>query len=192
MKIIVGLGNPGLLYKSTRHNVGFMFVDEIVKFYQGKWVVDKKKRLEEAIIKINNEKLILVKPLTYMNLSGEAVKNILNYYKLTSDDLLIIYDDLDFALGSFRIKPTGSSGGHKGIKSIIDSLGTQDIKRIRIGILSASKQEDTTVDYVLGRFSKDEKKIIDELKKLAPLWANDFLFYDFEDLMSKYNKKNGS
>lgn len=192
MKIVVGLGNPGLLYKNTRHNIGFMFVEEMAKYYEGKWKLNKEMKLEACELIVGTEKVVLIKPLTYMNLSGNAVSSIMNFYKVSVSDLLVIYDDLDFAVGSFRIKPAGSSGGHKGMKSLIEHLGTQEIKRIRIGILSALKSQDTRVDYVLGKFSKAEKNLIEDLKENAPHWLSDFTIMNFEDFMSKYNKKNGS
>jgi len=192
MKIIIGLGNPGLKYRQTRHNIGFMFVDEVASHYQKKWLISKSMRLEYCEVFIDDQKVILVKPITYMNLSGEAIRSVVSFYKASLTDLLIIYDDLDLEIGSFKIKPTGSSGGQKGMKSIIDCLGTSDIQRIRIGITSDSKPDkEKTVDYVLSKFSKSDKAKIDSLKIMALLWVEDFVRLSFDELMNKYNRKNG-
>lgn len=190
MQLIIGLGNPGLKYRHTRHNVGFMFVDEIANHYKGRWVLQKAMKLESCELEIGGVKTLLIKPLTYMNASGEAVQAIVSFYKIPLEDIIVIYDDLDLDVGSYKIKPSGSSGGHKGMKSIIDHLNTQDIKRIRIGISRVDKDE--TIDYVLGKFSKDEKVKIDALKIACLQWVYDYTHTTFDELMNKYNKKNGS
>jgi PTH1 family peptidyl-tRNA hydrolase len=132
MKLIVGLGNPGKKYENTRHNMGFMAID----FYAAKNNLEFKKKFNglysETII--NGEKTIILKPQTYMNLSGDCVIEFVNYFKIDLDEILILYDDKDFEVGTFKIKKIGSSGGHNGMKSIMSRLKVQDIKRVRLGI----------------------------------------------------------
>lgn len=185
MKLIVGLGNPGKAYKDTRHNVGFMFVDNVAKKLNLKFSLDKAKKCEIVQTNIGLEKVIFIKPQTYMNLSGDSVIAVKNFYKIDVEDILVIYDDLDLETGKIRIRANGSSGGHKGIQSIITNLGTQNIKRVRIGIDKVSS--DKTVDYVIGNFSKADREIIDiSLEKGLDI-INDFISIPFEQVMSRYN-----
>lgn len=185
MKLIVGLGNPGKQYKDTRHNVGFMFVDNIVNKLSLKFSLDKALKCEILQTNINGEKVIFMKPMTYMNLSGDSVYLVANYYKVEYEDILVIYDDLDLETGKIRIRPNGSSGGHKGIQSIINNLGTNNIKRVRIGIDKVSS--DKTIDYVIGNFSKQDREIIDISIEKAIDIVSDFISLPFEQLMSRYN-----
>ncbi len=150
MKVIVGLGNPGRKYEKTRHNIGFIVLDS----YLGKvkWKEDNNALIFEK--NCNNEKIIFVKPLTFMNNSGEAVKQILSYYKVDIDDLLVIQDDIALELGKSRIKYDSSDGGHNGIKSIIKELGTNCFLRLKIGL--AKQTEIDTISYVLGKLTKNE------------------------------------
>ncbi|HHU55744.1 MAG TPA: aminoacyl-tRNA hydrolase, partial [Acholeplasmataceae bacterium] len=134
MKLVVGLGNPGRRYNNTRHNTGFMFVDKVSDAFKVKFKLDKAKRSKICEFNIDGEKIILIKPQTYMNNSGEAVLACRNFYKIPIENILVIYDDLDLDVAQMKIKPAGSSGGHKGMQSIIDYLKTTDIKRVRIGI----------------------------------------------------------
>ena len=184
MKLIVGLGNPGKEYESTRHNMGFIFIDN---FASSKGVkIDKKKfnGLYQEIT-INGEKVILMKPLSYMNLSGEIVEKYVNFFKIDINDILIINDDLDMDFGRIRLRPSGSSGGHNGLKNIALHLHTENFKRLKIGISNNKLIE--TKDYVLGKFSKEEKETIDNLKDTVNDLLNDYLELDFDRLMSKYN-----
>jgi len=185
MKLIVGLGNPGYEYENTRHNIGFKFIDSFAKSLNIN--IDKKKfnGLYNEVV-INDEKIILLKPQTYMNLSGESVIKFINYYKISPDDILIINDDLDLSFGKIRLRSCGSSGGHKGLSNIILHLNTDKFKRLKVGI-SNNKTIDTK-DYVLGKFSKDEKMILDDLENTINQLLNDYILLDFEKLMSKYNK----
>ncbi len=184
MKLIVGLGNPGKEYESTRHNIGYIFIDNFASSFGVK--IEKKKfnGLYEELI-INNEKVILLKPLSYMNLSGEVVQKYVNFYKIDLSDILVISDDLDMDFGKIRIRRSGSSGGHNGLKNISQNLNSNEFKRLKIGI-SNNKDIDTK-DYVLGKFSKEEKKIIENLKDTINELLNDYFILDFESLMSKYN-----
>lgn len=158
MKIIVGLGNPTAQYAGTRHNVGFSVIYNISDTYNIK--VDTKKH--KALIGkgvIEGEKVILAMPMTYMNLSGESVRELVDYYKCDAEDIIIIYDDISLDVGKLRIRTKGSAGGHNGIKSIISHLGTQEFTRIKVGVgEKPSKME--LADYVLGRFSKEEQPVI--------------------------------
>lgn len=155
MKVIVGLGNPGMKYALTKHNVGFWVIDQLSE----KWMIPlstEKWKAEIGEGNVNGEKVILVKPLTYMNLSGESVRLICDFFKLSIDDLLIVYDDLDLPVGKIRLRLKGGSGGHNGMKSIIGQLGTEQFKRVKVGI-GRPKGRIPVVDHVLTPFPKDER-----------------------------------
>lgn len=187
MMIIVGLGNPGKEYAKTPHNVGFMAVDMIAEYYNIKFMLSQTHQamIGEGIIE--GEKCYLLKPLTYMNLSGNAVRSFMEYYKYSIDDLLVIFDDLDLPLGKIRIRETGSSGGHKGMKSIIENLGTDKIKRIRIGI---GKPTDTTVvDYVLHTLTKEEYNELNNTIEKTPLMIKTTIKEGIKTMMNEYNGK---
>ena len=150
MKLIVGLGNPGKEYDKTRHNVGFMVMDRLADVLNVS--IDMKKfKGEYAKLKYQGEDVILLKPMTYMNNSGESVIQVMNYFKIDVDDLLVIYDDMDMPVGKLRLRKTGSAGGHNGIKNIIAHLNSQDFKRIRVGIDRHKYMN--VADYVLSRLS---------------------------------------
>ena len=186
MKLIVGLGNIGKEYENTRHNMGFILVD---RYLQYKNITDKFKEKFNAMYvetTINNEKVIFIKPTTYMNNSGIAVRAFLDFYKLNSEDILVISDDLDLDLGKFRLRRNGSSGGHNGLKSIISHLGTDGFKRLRIGI---SNDKDDVINYVLSKFSKKELNEIDTMFDTLVNVLDDYFVMDFTSLMSKYNRK---
>ncbi len=160
MKIIVGLGNPTSQYEGTRHNVGFSVIYNISDTYGIKVDTKKHKALIGKGI-IEGEKVILAMPTTYMNLSGESVREILDYYKCDHEDLIVIYDDISLDVGKLRIRKKGSAGGHNGIKNIIAHLGTQEFDRIKVGVGEKPARMDLA-DYVLGRFSKEEQPLIRE------------------------------
>ncbi|MGI6787354.1 MAG: aminoacyl-tRNA hydrolase [Acholeplasmataceae bacterium] len=186
MKLIIGLGNPGLKYKKTRHNLGFMVVDELARQLKLKFKYNHTFKSEIIETLINNEKVIIVKPFTYMNLSGAAVSKIINYYKIDFDDMIVIVDDLALDVGKLRLREFGSDGGHNGLKNIDTHLSNAKYKRIRIGIGENKLPE--VNDYVLGTFSKAEEKII----KQAILDAVDALKYFIDnkpylDIMTLYN-----
>ena len=187
MKLIVGLGNPGKEYEKTRHNTGFMSLDSFA--HKHDVVIDKKKYNGlYAEITINGEKIILLKPQTYMNLSGECVRKYVDYFKIKIEDILVINDDLDLEVGRLRLRRSGDSAGHNGLKNIELHLGTKDFKRLKIGI-SKNKGIDTK-DYVLGKFSKEELEILDQIKNVTDQLLEDYVSLDFEKLMSKYNGTN--
>ena len=188
MKLIVGLGNPGKEYDNTRHNIGFMFID----YYINKKGIstDWKKKFNGLYVEtlLGGEKVIFLKPQSYMNLSGGVVRQFVDYYKIDVNDILVISDDLDLITGNFKLKDGGSCGGHNGLRDIEKCLGTQNYKRLKIGI---SKNSDIdTKDYVLGKFSSNDKKTYDDLFSLLKNVIDDFYVLAFGDLMSKYNRKN--
>ena len=185
MKLIVGLGNPGKQYENTRHNIGFIFIDSFANSLGIQISKEKYNGLyAEAII--NGEKIILLKPLSYMNLSGEVIIKFVNFFKINIEDILIINDDLDMDFGRIRLKSSGSSGGHNGLKNIELHLGTQNFKRLKFGI--AKNKLIDTKDYVLGNFNKEEKEIIENSKENINNILKDFIILTFENLMNKYNK----
>lgn len=188
MKLIVGLGNPGKEYDNTRHNIGFMFIDCYVskKNISDSW----KNKFNGSFLEtnINGEKVIFLKPLSYMNLSGGVVSQFVNFYKLSIDDILIVSDDLDLLTGNYKLKSKGSCGGHNGLRDIERCLGTSEYKRLKIGI---SKDKDVdTKDYVLGKFSKEDIKVYDGLFNTLVDVLDDYFVLHFSDLMSKHNSKN--
>lgn len=188
MKLIVGLGNPGKNYEKTRHNVGFMMLDMYVKEknINAKWNLKFNGLYIEA--NINNDKIIFLKPQSFMNLSGDVVKKYVDYFKIKIDDILVISDDLDLNIGNFKLRDRGSSGGHNGLKDIERVLGTNVYKRLKIGI-SNDKNIDTK-DYVLGKINKDDMKILDNLLQNLVIVFDDYFSISFIDLMNKYNRKN--
>lgn len=183
MKVIVGLGNPGNEYQNTRHNVGFMVLDNYLN--DNDW----KKKFNSLYLekKINGEKVIFVKPLTFMNLSGDSVVQFINYYDVKLDDLLVIHDDLDLPFSSYKLKKNSSAGGHNGIKSIINRLNSQDFLRLKIGV-SNDKSIDTK-DYVLGKFSKKEKEELSLLQKTFNEIIESFVINGIDKTMNIYNTK---
>lgn len=186
MKLIVGLGNPGKEYENTRHNIGFMVVDKLLNKYNSLSMKSKFGGLY-AEININNEKIIVLKPQKYINLSGEVVRDFVNFYKIDINDILIINDDLDLPVGKFKLKSSGSSGGHNGLKNIELHLGTDNYKRLKIGI-SNNKNLDTK-DYVLGKISQSDLDIINSEIDISLSIIEDFVRINFVDLMNKYNRK---
>ena len=183
MKLIVGLGNPDKKYEKTRHNCGFRAID----FYAEKNNLTFKSKFKGLYCEqlVNNEKIILLKPQTYMNLSGESVIEFVKYYNIDLSSLIVIYDDVDFEVGTFKIKRNGSAGGHNGIKNIIELLKTENIQRIRIGI---SKNQIPLDKYVLGTFTKDEDKKIEQVLPIVANIIDDFTMYNIDKLMEKYNR----
>ena len=189
-QLIVGLGNPEPKYAKTRHNIGFELVDTLAKSWQIDW--QKNRRFQglfaEGIANSGN-KICLLKPLTYMNRSGQSVRSVTDWYKLTPSSLLVIYDDMDLPLGKIRLRMSGSAGGHNGMKSIIAHLGQQDFPRLRIGIGKSTEQQET-VSHVLGKFSPTEAKIIPEVLGLAEDAINLSLKQGVEKAMSLYNGRS--
>ncbi|MHC5252662.1 aminoacyl-tRNA hydrolase [Listeria kieliensis] len=184
MKMVVGLGNPGKKYERTRHNAGFMVVDELSFRFQTPWKSTKFNGMISTPI-INGEKVMLVKPLTFMNASGECVRPLMDYYNIAVEDLIVVYDDLDLPIGKIRLRQKGSAGGHNGMRSLIAHLKSQTFDRIRVGIDRPEHGE--IIHYVLGDFSKAEQpEIIAAIKKSADA-IEDAVKLPFIDVMNRYN-----
>ncbi len=182
MKLVVGLGNPGREYKNTRHNIGFMVLDN----YLGK--VKWKNKMESNYYLDDSNQVIFIKPQTYMNLSGLAVSKIVNYYKIDVQDILVIQDDLDMEIGSYKLKNNSSSGGHNGLKSIINELNSDKFGRLKIGI---GKNNRIPVDkYVLSKFSKEELEVINSNQDKFNTIIDLFIKEEFENTKQKYNQLN--
>lgn len=188
MFIIAGLGNPTLQYEGTRHNVGFDVIDALADKYN----ISVDYRKNRAFIgkgMIEGQKVILAKPQTYMNLSGESVRGLVDYYKIDEEEeLLVIYDDVSLDVGQLRIRKKGSAGGHNGIKSIIWNLGTDIFPRIKVGVGEKPKQYDLA-DYVLGHFSKAEREIVEEGYQRAVHAVEAILSGGMDLAMNEYNRK---
>lgn len=187
MKLVVALGNPGDDYVNTRHNTGFYMLD---LYLESKGLIHYKSKFNGLYVmaSVHGEKVIFLKPQSFMNLSGEVVKKFVDFYKLDVADVFVIHDDLDIPLGSFKLKPSGSSGGHNGLKNIEAHLKTQKYKRLKIGISHVDKED--TIDYVLGKFTKDEQEIMEKLSIIIGNLLDDFFNLEFDTLMNKYNRKN--
>ena len=188
MYVIAGLGNPDKKYEKTRHNVGFDVIDEMAKKYNVE-LTEKKHRAICGSGYIAGQKVLLVKPQTYMNLSGESIQAILNFYKLDAESqLLVIYDDISLAPGRIRVRAKGSAGGHNGIKNIIAMTGSQNFARIKIGV-GEKPQDWDLADYVLGRFSKEDRGLVEnafvDVMEAAELILSD----DLPGAMNKFNGK---
>ncbi|MCR4788095.1 MAG: aminoacyl-tRNA hydrolase [Lachnospiraceae bacterium] len=188
MFIIAGLGNPTKEYDGTRHNIGFRFIDELADEYNiGVTTIQYKALVGKGIIE--GQKVLLVKPLTFMNLSGESIRELTDYYKIDpSRELIVISDDIELPPGFIRVRPHGSSGGHNGLKNIIKNIGTEDFQRIRVGVGQKPPRMELA-DYVLGHFKPDEREQMDEgLKKAAG--ALKLMLEDRTDeAMNAYNQK---
>ncbi|MBX9955001.1 aminoacyl-tRNA hydrolase [Peribacillus simplex] len=186
MKIIVGLGNPGKQYEKTRHNVGFEVIDELSK----RWSISLDQAKHKGIYgsgMVKGEKVLLLKPLTYMNLSGESISAVMHFFKVDIADVVIIYDDLDLPPGKLRLRQKGSAGGHNGIKSSISHLGTQEFNRIRIGIGRPIGRIPVS-DYVLGRFSPEEWDHVGATIEKSAASCEAWLEKPFIQVMNEYNQ----
>ncbi len=184
---MAGLGNPGKKYERTRHNVGFM----VIEMLSQKWNVPVDRLKFQALIgetKIGEEKVLLVKPQTFMNLSGNSIYEIVRFYKIEPDHVIVIYDDLDLPVGTVRIRKQGGTGGHNGMKSIIYQLQTEEFPRIRIGI--DKPEGDEVIDYVLHDFLKSEQEPIFEALQKAALAVECMIRENVDMAMNKYNVKN--
>lgn len=186
MFLIVGLGNPGREYENTRHNIGFDAIDVIADKYN----------IEVSRIKfkgvygegfVNGEKVILLKPATYMNLSGESVREVMDFYKLSEEDILVIYDDVSLDVGRIRIREKGSAGGHNGIKSIIANIGTDVFSRIKVGV---GKPQGDLVKHVLGTFSKEDREDLNKVLEAVAMASETIIKKDAKEAMNKFNGFN--
>jgi len=187
VKMIVGLGNPGSKYEKTKHNIGFMAVDKIVNNLDVTFTEDKNFKAQIGSTFINHEKVYFVKPTTFMNNSGIAVKALLTYYNISVEDLIVIYDDLDMEVGKLRLRSKGSAGGHNGIKSIIAHIGTQEFNRIKVGIGRPLKGM-TVINHVMGQFNTEDNIVISLTLDRVVNAVNFYLQEnDFEKTMQKFN-----
>ena len=188
MYIIVGLGNPTKEYENTRHNIGFAVIDKLAAAFS----IDVLEKKHKALIgkgMINGTKVILAKPQTYMNLSGESIRALVDYYKVDeAQELIVIYDDISLDVGQLRIRKKGSAGGHNGIKSILSHLGHDVFSRIKVGVGDKPRGCDLA-DYVLGRFSKEEAEIMEETKETAVKAIQEIIAGRIDGAMNTYNKK---
>ncbi|MGN1315317.1 MAG: aminoacyl-tRNA hydrolase [Lachnospiraceae bacterium] len=188
MYIIVGLGNPTKEYENTRHNIGFAIIDKLAESYS----IDVLEKKHKALVgkgMINGTKVILAKPQTYMNLSGESVRELVDYYKIDEEEeLIIIYDDISLDVGQLRIRKKGSAGGHNGMKSILAHLGHDIFPRIKVGVGDKPKGYDLA-DYVLGRFSQEERGIMEEASIAAVNAVREIIAGEIDRAMNTYNKK---
>lgn len=183
MKLIVGLGNFGSEYNNTRHNIGFSILDSVVKGF-GLSFDNEKFNGKYTSVFINGEKIYFLKPLKYMNLSGEVIKDFMNYFDIKIEEVLIIYDDMDTEFGFFKLRIKGGSAGHNGLKNIEMHLKTKYYKRLKVGI---SRPVGDKISYVLGKFNKKELEILQTICNDMNFLISDFLNMSFENLMNKYN-----
>ena len=185
MKLIVGLGNPGRKYAGTRHNVGFEIIDTLADRHRLEWTSAP---VEALLAKWRAEDVLFAKPLTFMNLSGHAVGELLRYFKIDLPDLLVVVDDINLELGRLRGRPGGSAGGHNGLKSLIGQLGTDQFARLRVGVGRGDARRDLA-DHVLARFEPDERPVVAEAVGRAADAAETFVSDGIAVVMNRYNRK---
>ncbi|GAE94185.1 peptidyl-tRNA hydrolase [Gracilibacillus boraciitolerans JCM 21714] len=187
MKCIVGLGNPGIKYQQTRHNVGFMVIEELLKRHQ--WTLDKSKfKGHFTLESLHSEKVILLQPQTFMNLSGESIRPLIDFYDIVPEDVTVIYDDLDLPLGKIRLRQKGGpGGGHNGIRSVIDQLGTKEFNRLRFGI-GRPETPMSVIDYVLGKFNESDHDTLEQSINHAADAMEAWISQPFQKVMNDYNK----
>ncbi len=185
MKVIVGLGNPGREYTRTRHNVGFMVLDLLKRDLS---MTVERKRFRAVLIEgsLNGEKIVLAAPQTFMNLSGQSVREVVNWFHLDPQDLLIVFDDIDLPFGTLRLRGEGSAGGHNGMKSVIEQLGTNEIARLRIGV---DRPRSSTVSHVLSRFSTEEEAELPEILTRAAAGVKLWISAGTIPAMNEVNRK---
>jgi PTH1 family peptidyl-tRNA hydrolase len=187
MKLIVGLGNPGREYRDTRHNVGFMVVEEIARRHGIDWASGPSQIAETLIAKrFGDEPLMVAKPLTYMNNSGDAVGGLVRYFNVTPDELIVVVDEAALPFGKLRARPRGSAGGHNGLKSIIERLGTTEFSRLRLGVGRGDGRRDLA-DHVLARFERSEQAELETLITRAADAAEMFAAEGISNVMNVYN-----
>lgn len=185
MYIIAGLGNPGSKYENTRHNMGFKAVDAMASEFG----IDVNRAKFKGLIgegRIGSEKVILLKPQTYMNLSGQSVREIMNFYKIPEENLIVIYDDFDLPIGSIRVRKSGGPGTHNGMKSVVQELGSRKFPRVRVGIGSS---DGSTIQFVIGKVGKDEQQILNEAAEAAASAAADIIRIGIENAMNIHNTR---
>lgn len=185
MYIIAGLGNPGSKYENTRHNMGFKAIDAMASEFG----IDVNRAKFKGLIgegRIGTEKVILLKPQTYMNLNGQSVREIMNFYKIPEENLIVIYDDFDLPIGSIRVRKSGGPGTHNGMKSVVQELGSRKFPRVRVGIGSS---DGSTIQFVIGKVGKDEQQILNEAAEAAASAAADIIRIGIENAMNIHNTR---
>lgn len=185
MYIIAGLGNPGSKYENTRHNMGFKAIDAMASEFG----IDVNRAKFKGLIgegRIGTEKVILLKPQTYMNLSGQSVREIMNFYKIPEENLIVIYDDFDLPIGSIRVRKSGGPGTHNGMKSVVQEMGSRKFPRVRVGIGSS---DGSTIQFVIGKVGKDEQQILNEAAEAAASAAADIIRIGIENAMNIHNTR---
>ncbi len=188
MKLVIGLGNPGLKYENTRHNIGWMALDHYAKDNDVEMHLEPEFQGILGKKLVSGEKVFFLKPVTYMNLSGESIIKVMNYYKIDIDDILVISDDIDSTFGRIRLRAKGSSGGHNGHKNIALHTHSENYKRIKIGI--GRDEHINTIDWVLKKFNKEELEFLDPVLDKVSKAIDDFVHgIDFEAIASKYSEK---
>jgi len=187
LHLIVGLGNPGEAYAGTRHNAGFLVVESLAGRWQAKWTMEKKFQSRVARVERDGRQLYLCQPQTYMNASGEAVGNLIGYYRVMVAKLMVVVDDADLPLGEIRLRARGSSGGHHGLESIEQRLATQEFARLRIGIGRAVSDGRRITNHVLGKFSADETKLLGKILARAADQVECWLTAGIETAMNQFN-----
>jgi len=187
MKLVVGLGNPGPKYRDTRHNIGFLVADELVRRFGGEFAMAPSQVPEAFVCKrFSAEPLLVAKPLTYMNRSGEAVSALLRYYDIETESLLVVVDEVALPFGRLRARARGSAGGHNGLKSVAEQLGTTEFARLRLGVGRGDARRDLA-DHVLSMFEADERIALDEFVTLAADAAEMFAVNGIDKVMNVYN-----
>ncbi|RLB84361.1 MAG: aminoacyl-tRNA hydrolase [Deltaproteobacteria bacterium] len=187
VRLVVGLGNPGNTYKKTRHNVGFMVVDQIAEDFSIALVKQKFDTIFGRGV-VDGVEVVLAKPMAFMNRSGPQVQKIARYYRILSEDMLVVHDDIDLAFGRIKIKEKGGDGGHKGVRSIIDAIGGGDFVRLRIGV-GRPEASISAADYVLGKFSSKEKKVLHRIITEARDAVGTILCKGAKEGMNRFNDK---
>lgn len=187
LRLVVGLGNPGKTYSKTRHNAGFMVVDEISDAFS---IALEKQKFDTrfGIGSVNDVKIVLAKPMAYMNRSGPQVQNIAGYFRILCEDMLVVHDDIDLAFGRLKIKEKGGDGGHKGVRSIIDAFGGGDFTRLRIGVGRPDAEKDAA-DYVLDEFTLEERKVLGQIITAAKDAIVTILCKGTKEGMNRFNDK---
>jgi len=188
VKLIVGLGNPGKIYTDSRHNIGFSVINNLAKSHKVSLKREKNVLSQSVKVRINSHDVVLAVPFTFMNLSGAAVAGLLKRYKIDLADLLVICDDLDLEFGRLKLRPSGSSGGHRGIKSVIDSIRSREFARLRVGI-GRPLQNTDTADYVLSHFNRKEKAGLKEIIERASLCCSVWIEKGNQETMNIFNKR---
>lgn len=187
LSLVIGLGNPGREYERTRHNAGFLLVEELARAGRADWQLEKKFQSRVATVAVGGRRVLLLQPQTYMNASGEAVGSVVKFYRVNPENLLVVVDDADLPLGQIRLRPGGSSGGHHGLDSVESHLGTRDYPRLRLGIGRRESTGREIVGHVLGRFSEPDWKVFEQVLERAAGQTKCWLTAGIQRAMNEFN-----